>query len=127
MSNAIKEAQEILQKMTEEILMNHPVWMKCNYLLSQLGSIPEEKWKDIKWDYINKVLKETNLEIDFNIFDEIDLFLYKEKYHSHYTRIICESENRLKLDVGSYTEFFIITNEDNTTVNLIDLVKNYNK
>lgn len=44
------------------------------------------------------------------IHNEINKFLYEHNFKSYYTRVMPDGDNpnRVILDVGSYTEFFIV-------------------
>lgn len=62
-----------------------------------------------------KTLKEIN-----NI---IQSFLDDHHFKSYYTQVTLESSNRVILDVGSHTEFFIVTNEDDKSIDLFEIYK----
>lgn len=54
-------------------------------------------------------------------------FLKDHNFKSYYTRVTFENKNRVSLDFGSHIEFFIITNEDDTNVDIIELYKEQQK
>lgn len=70
-SNVEEQAKAILDEMSRKILLDMPVWMKCNYLMNQIARIPKELQENINWDKVNEILLNTNLPMDFNIFDRV--------------------------------------------------------
>ena len=75
MSNVENEALLLLNEVVKNTLKGMPVWMKCNFLLNAINQKEEvtidELNQQIDWVKINELLKDSTLDIDYNIFDRI--------------------------------------------------------
>lgn len=76
MSNVQNEALLFLNEVVKNTLKGMPIWMKCNFLLNTIYQKEEvtidELNQQIDWDKINELLKDSTLDIDYNIFDRIN-------------------------------------------------------
>lgn len=76
MSNVQNETLELLNEVVKKTLKGMPIWMKCNFLLNIIhqkeGVSVDELNQQINWDKINKLLKDSIVDIDYNIFDRIN-------------------------------------------------------
>lgn len=70
-----KKVRKMFDELTRNTLRTMPVWMKCNFLINQISNfiddMNEENDKKINWDVVNEILTDTELDIDFNVFEKI--------------------------------------------------------